>query len=361
MKVLHIVGNKIEESNGIGRLLPEMIVMQNKYCDSLDAALLCVNDTYESDSFKVYTKNEITDHLIDQYDLFIFHGIYFYSYLKLAKRILSRNKIYLVKPHSSLILRAQKKSFIKKTLANLISFKQFIKRARAVIFINEDEAKNSLQWNPNYFLEGNGLSSNQHEHAVEKSKKIEKPYNFVYLSRIDFSHKGTDILLDALDLLKEKYGIMNLNLSIYGVGDEKEVLELRRRIKKLNFPDVCFNGPIYGREKNDMLSNKDVFILTSRYEGFPMAILEALDSGLPCLVTRGVNMTSIIEKYHVGWECETAVKSVAELILSILRMDSHLIEKASVHARAYVIKEHDWPSLVNYSKTIYKKICTRQH
>jgi glycosyltransferase involved in cell wall biosynthesis len=357
MKVLHIVGNEIEESNGIGRLLPEMIEMQNKYSDSLSCSLLCINGKYESNNFKVYKLNELTDLVIDQFDLFIFHGIYFYSYIKLSKRILSRNKIYFVKPHSSLIHSAQKKSAIKKMLGNLICFKSFIKSANAVIFINADEAKNSLQWNRNYFLEGNGLASNQH--VLQKTKITVKPYKFVYMSRIDFSHKGTDILLDALELLKEKYKITNFNLSIYGKGNEKEVSKLIYRIGKLGFPDVSFNGPIFGQEKNNMLLSKDIFILTSRYEGFPMAILEALDSGLPCLVTRGVNMSSIINNYHVGWECETAVESVAALILSVMKMDSNLIEEASDLARKYVIKEHDWPSLVNHSEATYSALSTK--
>ncbi|MBA7854552.1 glycosyltransferase [Enterobacter sp. RHBSTW-00901] len=357
MKVLHIVGNKIESSNGIGRLLPEMIEMQNKYSENMECALCCVNDVYNTSAFTVINKYEMNDKIIDDYDVFIFHGLYFYSYISLAKKILSRNKLYFVKPHSSLIISAQKKSFAKKIIANFAFFRRFIKSASAVIFTNEDEAKNSVQWNSNSFYEGNGLSSVQVPDLIVRKKH--KPYKFVYLSRIDFTHKGTDILLDALQLLKDKYKLKNLNLSIYGKGDESEESELIQRIQKLNFPDVTFNGPIYGKEKNRMLYEKDIFILSSRYEGFPMAILEALDSGLPCLVTRGVNMTTIIEKHQVGWECETTIQGVAELILSVLNTDETLIDNMSAHAREYIIKEHNWPSLVNYSESTYTDIYKR--
>ncbi|MCV5390192.1 hypothetical protein OFC62_36325, partial [Escherichia coli] len=83
------------------------------------------------------------------------------SYISFAKKILSKKKSYLIKPHSSLIINAQEKSFIKKRIANLLYFKAFVKNAKAIIFTKDDEAKNSVRWNPNALFEGNGLTSIQ--------------------------------------------------------------------------------------------------------------------------------------------------------------------------------------------------------
>lgn len=351
MKVLHIVGNKIESSNGIGRLLPEMIFMQNKYSDMLECSLYCINDSFTSEYFRVILEDDMSDDMLDGFDLFVFHGLYFYKYIGLAKKILSKGKRYFVKPHSSLVIDAQKKSRLKKALANILFFKKFVKHADAVIFTNEDEARNSIQWNLNIIYEGNGIASIQTDNTKKRGKV--KPYKLVYLSRIDFSHKGTDILLDALYLLKHDKKISDINLSFYGKGSANEETMLINRIKELDLPGVSFEGPIYGQEKNDMFSEKDIFILTSRYEGFPMAVLEALDSGLPCLVTKGVNMTNIIERYQVGWECETNPADVASLISSVLETDELIINNMSEHARKYVLEKHDWPSLVKYSESIY--------
>ncbi|EFN9341155.1 glycosyltransferase, partial [Escherichia coli] len=146
----------------------------------------------------------------------------------------------------------------------------------------------------------------------------------------------------------------------YGKGSKEEENELIRRIKKLNFTNVAFYGAIYGNQKYDMFNKKDIFILTSRYEGFPMAILEALDAGLPCLVTRGVNMTSIIEKYHVGWECQTTPQSVANLIVSVLGVEQDVLNEMSRQARKYIIEEHNWPALAKYSESLYKQVCERK-
>jgi len=357
MKVLHIVGNKIEPSNGIGRLIPEMIVQQNRYSDSLECVMLCVgDDTYQSDDFEVINYKTSTSDVLGQFDFFVFHGIYFLKFVELAKKIRSLGKRYIIKPHSSLVIQAQKKSRIKKLLANIIFFRKFIKNSIAIVFSNEDEAKNSLCWNKNFVYEGNGITSLQVGDSKQRCEG--KPYKFVYLSRIDFSHKGTDILLDALSILKNTKRLNDINLTFYGNGTEFEEIELVNRISKLNFPSVSFKGPIFGEDKIKMLNNNDIFILTSRYEGFPMAVLEALDAGLPCLVTEGVNMSSIIRKFQIGWECNTSANEVADLIARVSDLDVDIINAMSFSARKYVLANHNWTSLVKHSEFIYTN-CAR--
>ena len=46
---------------------------------------------------------------------------------------------------------------------------------------------------------------------------------------------------------------------------------------------VKLNREIDEEEKRQILLDTDVFIQTSRFEGMPMGILEALSYGLPCL------------------------------------------------------------------------------
>lgn len=353
MKILHIVGNEIEPSNGIGKLIPEMIEKVNLYSDILDCSMLCLNGDYTSKEFKVFSEEDVSDSLFDSYDVFVFHGVYFLKYIGLYKKILSLGKVYLVKPHSSLIYQAQKKSLIKKVIANSIFFKSFIKNAAAVIFTNEDEASNSVCWNKRVIFEGNGITSTQIDTVYQDKPISSKPYKFVYLARIDSSHKGTDILLDALFVLKNSKGIVDLDFTFYGKGDVQEELLLQKRISELNFASVSFKGPIYGDEKIKMLNSKDVFVLTSRYEGFPMAVLEALDCGLPCLVTQGVNMSKIIGKYNVGWECQTNVNDVAELLLEVINTEPLHLRDMSIAARQFVADNHSWPSLVKQTEAMF--------
>ena len=130
----------------------------------------CINDSFTSEYFRVILEDDMSDDMLDGFDLFVFHGLYFYKYIGLAKKILSKGKRYFVKPHSSLVIDAQKKSLSEEGVSKHFIFKKFVKHADAVIFTNEDEARNSIQWNLNIIYEGNGIASIQTDNTKKRVK-----------------------------------------------------------------------------------------------------------------------------------------------------------------------------------------------
>lgn len=91
--------------------------------------------------------------------------------------------------------------------------------------------------------------------------------------------KGQEYLIAAFKILKDR-GIDCL-LSIYGVGKEKQNLE--RVIKNNCLTNVLLKG------QSDEIANKlrenSFFIASSLWEGFNMAMVEALSVGLPVIAT----------------------------------------------------------------------------
>lgn len=92
--------------------------------------------------------------------------------------------------------------------------------------------------------------------------------------------KGFDLLLEALVKVREKYA--QTDLLLLGTGAEEEALKAQcRQLKLENF--VRFGGhvdPPYGH-----FANASVFVLSSRHEGMPNALLEAAAAGLPIVST----------------------------------------------------------------------------
>lgn len=102
-----------------------------------------------------------------------------------------------------------------------------------------------------------------------KNKKV------IAVGRLEYQ-KGFDILIDVWKKVNE---ICNdWILEIYGEGNERKKLE--NKIREYGLEDKIF---LKGIEKN--IGNKylesSIYIMTSRFEGMPMVLLEAQSYGLP--------------------------------------------------------------------------------
>jgi GalNAc-alpha-(1->4)-GalNAc-alpha-(1->3)-diNAcBac-PP-undecaprenol alpha-1,4-N-acetyl-D-galactosaminyltransferase len=90
--------------------------------------------------------------------------------------------------------------------------------------------------------------------------------------------KGFDLLLKAFHKIHAKYP--DWQITILGEGSLRSDLEqLRSKLKlidRVHLPGLVSNVPEY-------LNQADLFVMPSRFEGFPMALCEAMAYGLPVL------------------------------------------------------------------------------
>ena len=92
--------------------------------------------------------------------------------------------------------------------------------------------------------------------------------------------KGFDCLLEAFSMCSDRHP--NWSLDILGDGDERHTLELLK--EKLGLENrVRFLGIV--KEPSTILRQADLFVLSSRFEGFPLALIEAMACGLPAIST----------------------------------------------------------------------------
>lgn len=97
------------------------------------------------------------------------------------------------------------------------------------------------------------------------------------MGRLD-SQKGFDLLIDAFARAAEDQP--HWSLVILGEGAERRRLEEQIHLRGLE-PRVRLLGWV--SDPNSVLRNCDAFVLSSRYEGFPNALLEAMALGLPAI------------------------------------------------------------------------------
>ncbi len=138
------------------------------------------------------------------------------------------------------------------------------------------------------------LTKEDRETYINKLKcpeKIEQIYNPIKISKSDMPYntnsktiisvgrlanqKGFDIMLDVAEKVFEKHP--DWEWIVLGNGDDYEMLDKKRKEKNLN--QVKF----LGRKENvsDFLEKSAIYAMTSRYEGFPLVLIEAKAKNLP--------------------------------------------------------------------------------
>jgi len=118
----------------------------------------------------------------------------------------------------------------------------------------------------------------------------------LFIGRLTVEQKGLDLLLEALG--SDECSKFHLDLA--GPGDEKNLTAINSMIDRFNLSErVKISGPIFGEEKRTKLSSCDIFVHASRWEGMPLAVLEAAAVGCYCVVTEAADPMGIIKK--TGW------------------------------------------------------------
>ena len=118
---------------------------------------------------------------------------------------------------------------------------------------------------------------NENIMPVYRKEKPEK-IKFVYLGRFAAGWKGIDVLISACEKLK------NNNYTLTMVGGYGEYKEQTLEYIEQN-PNLEFGGTWKIDEACDRLSEYDVCIVPSRYEGWNVTVNEALMAGTGCIVT----------------------------------------------------------------------------
>ena len=107
--------------------------------------------------------------------------------------------------------------------------------------------------------------------------------------------KGHDILMRALAQVRDR-GV-RLTVVTAGDGIERAAVEAQAKQLGLGPEQVRFLG--FRADVPDLLAAADLFVLPSRMEGLPLAVLEAMSHGLPIVTTRiGGNPEVVTDGEH---------------------------------------------------------------
>lgn len=355
MKILHIASLHDIVTSGVGIVVPQHIRAQEKYADVALMNIFGLRipniDNQVSYSLEYIDKIFESNHLIP--DIVVFHEVYHIEFCQIASRLCRKKIPYIIIPHGCMAKNAQKHKRLKKVIGNLLLFNRFLKNAVAVQFLTSGEMNNSiLPSGTDKFVGTNGVFLPQ----ICKNTFSSDRRNGIYIGRLDPQIKGIDMLTQSIDKKREVLEQSNFHLNMFG----PDVLSFHSKVKELILQSdissfVFLSEAISGEDKKNALLSADIFIQTSRTEGMPMGILEALSYGLPCLVTRGTNLGEIIEQYDAGWVAETTVESIAEKLEQAI-MERKKWEIKSKNARRLVEENFAWDKVAKETLENYRQL-----
>ncbi len=285
-------------------------------------------------------------------DIVIVEEVYCHTFSRIIYDIQKADIPYIVIPRSTLTKQAQKHHHWKKLIGNFIYYNNMLKKAAAIQYLTQNELEESgSRWNKTSFIIPNGIE------MPCKSKTNFNTNHIVatYIGRLEVYQKGLDLLLEAINYAKKELREINFKLNIYGPDQENGKLKIENLINEYNINDlVSVNDSVVGLEKERVLLDSDIFIMTSRFEGFSVGLIEALSYGIPCIVSIGTNLADKISKIGAGWKCECNAKSIKETLIESLQ-NKNLLCLYSQSAINLSL-QYNWSSIALSSKKMYEKV-----
>jgi len=290
-------------------------------------------------------------------DVVVFEDFYYLKTLIFSYELRRKGIPYIIVPRSNLTYLAQhNKSWLKKKISNHLLFYRFAQKALCIQYLTDTEQINSsCKWNKKYIIVPNGITMPD----KKKNSFSKDGIKSIFIGRLNAYHKGLDLLLEAIYNEKESLIAANFSLIIYGKKN-RDFEKLKEMVCNYKLMDIIsFGGEITGREKEEAILMSDLFIMTSRFEGHPMGLIEALSYGLPCIVSEGTNMAGEINDADAGWTCEGNVRSIQNALLRAIREKDQYIIKSNNSLT--LAKEYNWTKLAHRFHDEVKRLLNQYH
>lgn len=344
--VTHLLNS---EGGGVTRVVDDLAI---NLCEPINCMKFGLPDrsSYFSigDGFKIGRygiDSELSQKIISwKPDLIHLHGLFTFASFSALTAAKHLDVPLIVSPHGMLDAWALNNSSLKKKLFFSFIEKRVLSFASCIHSLNSTEIQSvksvlSNSQEANFKIIPNAVIPMERSISKEDCDQ----FNLLYLGRIH-PKKGIAELIEALSICKtvDPDLCQKLLVNVVGWGDNNYLKYLVDLVNNLDLAEiVVFRGPAFDEDKAMYFSSADAFILPSRSEGLPMAVLEAWSYSLPVLITRECNL-------DIGFEARAAIPielepaELSKSLLSLLKLDSSNLKEIGHRGWLLTKREFSW-------------------
>jgi glycosyltransferase involved in cell wall biosynthesis len=280
-----------------------------------------------------------------KYNLVIFHSTWTLFNLCLALVCRLRKIPYIVISHGSLDpFDLQKKAVAKQLLGPLL-VQNYLKGAVSIVCSTEREANDLESYGaqtPRIVLPWSVTVDHVSESRDDVRKRLKianDAFVIISIGRIDYK-KGFPVLVPALKIVKESYD--NVLLLIVGPDSNGYKGKVQKMVAQAGVEkSVRFIDTVQDVAKSNLIAACDCLALPSLNENFGNVVVEAMQLGLPVVVSESVYIADKIKEAGAGIVCQYDAESVARGILKLIERP---LERKEIANRARLLGENYQPA-----------------
>ena len=115
---------------------------------------------------------------------------------------------------------------------------------------------------------------------------------------------------------------------------------------KIDFSKTILHGHLSQSKVNELLNKSDVFVMPSLEEGAAIAVAQAMNTGLPVIVTKNTGWEEVVRKNNTGYVIDIKNSKMLYQKLNHLSKNKSILQKFSRNSLKYS-KNKTWDNYVS--------------
>lgn len=287
-----------------------------------------------------------------QYDLVYIVSTWGYPFIPGSLSSLINSKPYIVSPRTSFMQKTWRKFDLKKWTYHCLVERYLLNHSTAIHYTTVLEQSESkwLKLRPNNFIVPNPVEMKEFQELPNRgifraAHQIPSDTLIVlYLGRVEH-RKGIDLAIRAFAQASDHIPVAHFVIA--GPSEDNYQNSLEQIARDLGIVNrITFTGYLNQEQRLSALADADVFILSSYSENFGMAIVEAMASRLPVIISDQVGIADDIRSAEVGKVVPIDISLVAKALEELLN-SKELRNDLGERARKFALDNYSSSNIAN--------------